>query len=135
MLLLAPEMVDMKHAVDTNPRGYLPDGHFNKSANQMSSRPNLWWSVRHNGPVEFVGTPEGIVGRATLATAAKAKRPVAAALSYLTLLHDDILATFPPGALPPIEEVTLFKQEEVEGYLKKPGEPGFLNPFRLWKPF
>lgn len=135
LLLLAPEMVDMQHAVDTQARGYLPDGHFNKSANQQASRPNLWWSVRHNGPVEFVGTPEGVVGRSTLATAQKAKRPVAAALSYLTLLHDEILATFPAGVLPPIEEVTLFKKEEIEGYLKKPGEPGYLNPFRLWRPF
>jgi len=82
-----------------------------------------------------VGTPEGVVGRATIAAAEKAKRPVAAALSYLTLLHDDILATFPAGKLPPIEEVTLFKHEEVKGYLKRPGEPGFLNPFRLWRPF
>jgi len=135
MLLLAPEMVDMQYAVDTKPRGYLPDGHFNKSANQLASRPNLWWAVRHNGPVEFVGTPEGVVGRATIATAEKAKRPVAAALAYLTLLHDDILDTFPAGVLPPIEEVTLFRKEEVEGYLKRPGEPGFLNPFRLWRPY
>lgn len=135
MLLLAPEMVDMKHAVDTKPRGYLPDGHFNKSANQLASRPNLWWSVRNNGPLEVVGTPEGVVGRATLATATKAKRPVAAALSYLTLLHDDILERFPPRVLPPIEEVTLFSKEEVEGYLRRPGEPGYLNPYRLWRPF
>ena len=135
VLLLAGEMVDMKHAVDTQAHGYLPDGHFNKSANQLASRPNLWWSVRNNGPIEFVGTPEGVVGRATIASADKAKRPVAAALSYLTLLHNDILERFPPGVLPPIEEVTLFKQEEVEGYMKKPGEPGYLNPYRLWRPF
>ena len=135
MLLLAPEMVDMKHAVDTKAQGYLPDGHFNKSANQLAFRPNLWWSVRNNGPIEFVATPEGVVGRATRATAEKAKRPVAAALSYLTLLHDDILDKFPAGKLPPVEEVTLFKQEEIEGYLKKPGEPGYKNPYQLWRPF
>lgn len=135
MLLLAPEMVDMDKAVDTKPSGYLPDGHFNKSANQLASRPNLWWSVRNNGPIEFVGTPEGVVGRATRATAEKAKRPVAAALSYLTLLHNDILEKFPAGTVAPIEEVTLFKKEEIEGYLKKPGEAGYKNPYRLWKPF
>lgn len=135
MLLLAPEMADMKHAVDTQPRGYLPDGHFNKSANQLASRPNLWWSVRNNCPLEFVATPEGVVGRSTIATAEKAKRPVAAALAYLTQLHDDILTKFPAGVLPPIEDVTLFKKKEVEAYLKQPGERGYLNPFRLWKPF
>jgi creatinine amidohydrolase len=135
MLLLAPEMTDMKHAVDTKSRGYLPDGHFNRSANQLAFRPNLWWSVRNNAPLEFVATPEGVVGSATLATADKAKRPVAAALSYLTLLIDDILERFPAGTLPPIEEVTLFKTEEVEGYLKKPGEADYKNPYRLWRPF
>lgn len=135
MLLLAPEMADMKYAVDTKAQAYLPEGHFNKSANQLAFRPNLWWSVRNNGPIEFVGTPEGVVGRATIAGAEKAKKPVAAALSYLTLLHGDILEKFPAGVLPPIEEVTLFKRKEVEGYLKKPGEPGYLNPYRLWRPF
>jgi len=135
MLLLAPEMTDMRYAVDTKPRGYLPDGHFNKSANQLVSRPNLWYSVRNNGPLEFVGTPEGVVGRPTLASAEKAKRPVAAALTYLTFLIDDILKRFPVGVLPPIEEVTLFKREEIEGYYKAPGTPGYKNPYRLWRPF
>ena len=86
-------------------------------------------------PLEFRATPEGVVGNSTKATAAKAKRPVAAALEYLTLLIDDILAAFPPGTTPPIEDVTLFSQAEIEGYLKNPGEPGYLNPYRLWRPF
>jgi creatinine amidohydrolase len=128
-------MINMKEAVDTKPRGYLSDGHFNKSANQLISRPNLWYSVRNNVPLEIKATPEGVVGRARRASVKKAKRPVACALSYLTLLIDDILEKFPPGVLPPIEEVTLFKKEEVEGYLKKPNESGYKNPYRLWRPF
>jgi len=135
MLLLAPEMMDMSKAADTAPRGYLPDGHFNKSANQQVHRPNLWYSVRNNVPLEFVATPEGVVGSPTKASAEKAKKPVAAALRYLTLLIDDILGTFPPGVLPPIEEVTLYKHEEIEGYLKKPGEPGYKNSYRIWRPY
>jgi len=135
MLLLAPEMVDMSKAVDTKASGYLPDGHFNRSANQLAHRPNLWYSVRNNVPLEVVAAPEGVVGSATKASAEKAKRPVAAALRYLTLLIDHILDTFPPGVLPPIEEVTLFKNQEVEGYLKKPGEAGYKNPYRLWRPY
>jgi creatinine amidohydrolase/Fe(II)-dependent formamide hydrolase-like protein len=135
LLLLAPEMMDMSKAVDTKPRGYLPDGHFNKSANQQVHRPNLWYSVRNNVPLEFIATPEGIVGSPTKASAEKAKRPVAAAVKYLTLLTDHILETFPPGVLPPIEEVTLFTNEEIEGYLKKPGEAGYKNPYRLWRPY
>ncbi|MFH1032820.1 MAG: 3-dehydro-scyllo-inosose hydrolase [Chloroflexota bacterium] len=133
--LLAPEMVDIKKAVNTKPRGYLPEGHFKKSANQPAHSPNLGYSVRNNVPLEFIATPEGVVGSSTKASPEKAKRPVAAALRYLTLLIDDILKTFPPGALPPIEEVTLFKKNEIEGYLKKPGEPGYKNSYRLWRPY
>ena len=134
VLLLAPETVDMSRAIDAKVKAYLPDGHFNRSAAQRS-RPNLWWSVRGNVPLEVNAQPEGVVGRATLASAEKAKRPVAAALSYLTLLIDDILDTFPPGTVPPIEEVSLFKEEEIKGYLKKLGEPGYKNPYRIWRPF
>jgi creatinine amidohydrolase len=133
-LLLAPETVDMDKAVDTVPRGYLPDVHFNKSASQRS-RPHLWWSVRNNTPLEMLATPEGVVGRATLASADKAKRAVAGALRYLMLLVDDVLATFPPGTAPPIDEVTLFEPAEIEGYLKAPGDDGYRNPYRLWRPF
>ena len=135
MLLLAPEMVDMSKAIDTQPRGYLADGHFNKSANQLIHRPNLWYSVRGNVPLEIVATPAGVIGSATKASAEKAKRPVAAALRYLSLLNDHILEAFPPGVLPPIEEVTLYGNKEIEGYFKKPGEPGYKNPYRLWRPY
>jgi creatinine amidohydrolase len=135
MLLLAPEMIDMSYAADTKPRAYLPEGHFNKSANQLPCRPNLWYSVRNNTPLEIVATPEGVIGSATKASAIKAKRPVAAALQYLTLLIAHILEAFPPGQLPPVNEVTLFDPSEIEGYLKKSGEPGYKNPYRLWKPF
>jgi creatinine amidohydrolase len=133
-LLLAPETVDMSRAVDTAASSYLPEGHFNKSANQRS-RPNLWWSVRNNTPLEVVATPVGVVGRSTLASANKAKRAVAAALRYQSLLIDQILEAFPPGVTPPISEVTLFEDGEIEGYLKEPGEPGYQNPYRIWRPF
>jgi creatinine amidohydrolase len=133
-MLLAPETVDPARAVDTSPTGYLPDGHFDKSASNLG-RPNLWWSVRNNTPLEMVATPVGIVGRATLASADKAKRAVAAALRYLSLLITQILEEFPPGVTPPIEEVTLFTRSEIDGYLKDPGEAGYLNPYRIWRPF
>jgi len=135
MLLLAPEMMDMTKAVDTVPRGYLPDGHFNKSANQQVHRPNLWYSVRNNVPLEFVATPIGVVGAPSKASAAKAKKPVAAALRYLTLLIEDILTAFPPGMLPPANDITLYSNEEIKDYLKEPGDPGYRNPYRIWRPF
>ena len=124
----------MEWATDTTPKGYLPDGHFEKSAENLG-RPNSWQAQVGLVPQEAIHTPVGVVGKATLADASKAKRAVAAILKYLTLLHDHILEAFPPGKLPPINETTLFSKEEVEGYLKKPGEPGYKNPYRLWKPF
>ncbi len=133
-MLLAPETVDIARAVDTAPSGYLPDGHFDKSASALG-RPNLWWSVRNNTPLEMVATPVGIVGRATLASPDKAKRAVAAALRYLSLLVDQILEVFPPGTTPPIEDVTLFAESEISGYLKAPTEAGYQNPYRIWRPF
>lgn len=133
-MLLAPETVDISRAVDTAPSGYLPDGHFDKSASSLG-RPNLWWSVRNNSPLEMVATPVGVVGRATLASADKARPAVAAALRYLSLLVDEILETFPPGVTPPIEDVTLFDQNEIEGYLKDPADAGYKNPYRIWRPF
>ena len=77
--------------------------------------------------IEMSATPEGVVGKPTLATAEKAKRPIAAILSYLTLTIDQILETFPAGTVPPVEEVTLRTAEEMEPYLKEPGTRG-------WKP-
>ena len=52
--------------------------------------------------IEIKGTPEGVVGKATHATAQKAKRPLVAILRYLTLVQDEILAAFPSGKLPPV---------------------------------
>jgi creatinine amidohydrolase len=40
---------------------------------------------------------------------------------------DDIRAVFPPGTVPPVEEVTLRTDEEMAPYLKKPLSEG-------WKP-
>jgi creatinine amidohydrolase len=132
-LLLSPEMLRMEWAVDTVPKGYLPDGHFERSAENLS-RPNSWQANAGLVPQEVIQTPVGVVGKATLGDARKAKRAVSAALKYLTLLQDQILETFPPGKLPPIGETTLFSKEEVESYLKDPSEPGYKNPYRLWKP-
>lgn len=135
MLLLAPEMINMELAVDTKPSGYLPDGHFNKSANQLTSRPSLWYGRRNDVPLEIKTTPQGVVGSATKASAEKARRPVVAALQYMTLLCRDILETFPSGKYPPIEEVTLHTLEEIGGYYKDPKDPEYKNAYRVWRPF
>ena len=66
-----------------------------------------WWAARES------------------ATAQKAKRTIAAILSYLTLLHDEILEAFPAGKVPPIEKTTMRTEKEMEPYLKEPFTEGW----------
>jgi creatinine amidohydrolase/Fe(II)-dependent formamide hydrolase-like protein len=125
-LLLHPDMVDMRYAVDTEGKSYLPDGHFDKSVDPFS-RPSRWSEGEGQIAIEIAATPEGVVGKARAGSAEKVKRPVAAILRYLTLLNDQILEAFPPGVVPPVEEVTLRTEAEMEPYLREPLSPG-------WKP-
>ena len=126
LLLFPPEMVEMRYAVDTSPKSYLTEGHFDKAVDGLM-RPSKWSDGQGHIPLEIFTTPEGVVGKATLGDAKKAKRPVAAILKYLTLLIDEILEAFPPGEVPPVEETTFRTKEEMEPYLKTPGSEG-------WKP-
>lgn len=124
MLLLAPEYVEMSLAEETTVEGYLPDGHFDKAVDPFA-RPSKWSEGQGHSPIEIGSIPEGVVGSPNIATAAKAKRTIAAILSYLTLVHDEIREAFPPGKLPPIEETTMRTTEEMEPYLKEPFTKGW----------
>jgi creatinine amidohydrolase/Fe(II)-dependent formamide hydrolase-like protein len=129
-LLLHPEMVDMRYAVDTEGKSYLPDGHFDKSVDPFS-RPSRWSEGEGHFAIEIAATPEGVVGKATHGAAEKAKRPVAAILRYLTLLNDQILDAFPPGTVPPVQEVMLRTAEELEPYLREPLSEGWSPVYGL----
>ena len=129
-LYLFPDMVDMKYAVDTESRGYLPDGHFDKSVDPFG-RPHRWSEGEGHFPIEMAGTPEGVVGKATHGDARKAMRPLAAILRYLTLVNDEIIKVFPSGKLPPTEEITLRTQAEMEPYLREPMSPGWRSVYAL----
>ncbi len=118
-LALFPEMFDMSKAVDTEPKGFLPEGHIDKAGNLLN-RPIAWYGHVGGGPIEVSAYPEGVVGKATLADAEKAKEGVEALLDYMVTLHDDILSNFPPGVLPPIEQMTQRPKEEIEPLLKGP---------------
>jgi creatinine amidohydrolase len=131
-LLLFPEMVDMKSAVDGAGKSYLPEGHFDLSVEPFR-RPHRWSEGEGQSAIEIKATPNGAVGKPTLANVGKAKRPVAAILKYLTLLNDQILGAFPPGKLPPVEEVTLRSAKEMEPYLKEPGSKGWKSVYALPK--
>ncbi len=106
MLLLAPQFVQMNYAEETKVEGFLPDGHFDKAVDPFG-RPSRWSEGQGHSPIELASVPEGVVGRPTIGTAQKAKRTIAAILSYLTLINDEILAAFPAGKLPPVEKTTM----------------------------
>lgn len=129
-LYLFPEMVDMEYAVNTKGKAYLPDGHFDTSVDPYH-RPSRWSEGEGHFAIELHATPEGVVGNAADATAEKAKRPLAAILRYLTILVEDIRATFPPGVLPPVEEVTLRTAEELEPFLREPQSEGWRPVYAL----
>jgi creatinine amidohydrolase len=125
-LYLFPEIVEMDLAVNTKGKTYLKDGHFDTSVDPYH-RPGRWSEGEGHFAIELHATPEGVVGNAADATAEKAKRPLAAILRYLTILIEDIRETFPPGVVPPVEEVTLRTAAEMEPYLREPQSEG-------WKP-
>jgi len=129
-LYLHPEMLDMAYAVDTEGISYLPDGHFDKSVDPFG-RASRWSEGEGQSAIEMAGTPEGVVGKATHGDPEKAKRPLAAILRYLTLLNDHILEAFPPGTVPPVEQVTLRTEEEMAPYLKEPMSEGWRPVYAL----
>jgi len=130
-LLMFPEgMVDMSLAEEAEGDALLPGGHFD-TAVDAHRRPHKWSEGEGQMAIEMSATPEGVVGKPGLATAAKAKRPIAAILSYLTLTVNQILEAFPAGTVPPVEKVTLRTSEEMEAYLKEPGSPGWQPVLRL----
>jgi creatinine amidohydrolase len=132
-LLLFPEMIQMEYVVDTGPMKdfkTLPVGHFDLSAEDLF-RPNTYRTRAGDLPLEVVATPEGVVGKASLATADKAKRVVAAICDYLVLLQNEILETWPTGTVPEPEKTTFRTNREMEPYLKEPGSKGWKSVYSL----
>ena len=126
-LLLFPDMVDMAYAVDTEAVSYLPGGHFDSSVDSYR-RPRRWSEGEGHIAIEIKGTPEGVVGKATAATAKKARRPMAWILRYLTAVvrRNSYRRSRPAPSRRP-DMVTLRTAEEMEPYLREPLSPG-------WKP-
>ena len=96
----------MQYVRDAEGEAFLPEGHFDLSVDPYR-RPHRWSEGEGHFAIERFATPEGVVGKPSRATAEKAKRPIAAILKYLTLLHDHILDAFPAGTLPPVEKISL----------------------------
>ena len=129
-LLLFPEMLDMKSAVDTEPHGLMLAGHYDTACDAYR-RPHSWAEVQGNNAMECFGTPEGVVGYPTKATAEKAKRPIACICEYITLLMNEVLEAYPAGKVP--EMMTLRTDEELAACLKEPMSEGWKSVHSLKK--
>jgi creatinine amidohydrolase/Fe(II)-dependent formamide hydrolase-like protein len=129
-LLMFREMVDMSVVKDAEGESYLPEGHFDTSVDPFR-RPHRWSEGEGHFAIERFATPEGVVGKPSLASARKAKRPIAAILKYLTLLNDQILEAFPAGTVPPVDKVTLRTPKELEPFLKEPFSKGWKSVYEL----
>jgi len=131
-LLCGEESCDMAEAEETEPKGFLPDGHFDKAVDPYQ-RPMSWSEGQGHFGIELYAIPEGVVGYPKLGEPQKAKRCIAAILRYLTLINDQILEVFPPGKVPDAEKVSLRTSKEMEPYLKDPLTPGWKTVYALPK--
>jgi creatinine amidohydrolase/Fe(II)-dependent formamide hydrolase-like protein len=122
-MALFPEMVKMEDAIDTQGESLMPPGHIDGSGSAYDRTIPFWQHVGASA-IEVIATPEGVVGSATLADPDKALGGLNAILDYLEKLVVDILSTYPPGKLPPIEKITQRSPEEIEALLKGPSKKG-----------
>lgn len=129
-MLLFPEMLDMSAVEDAWGVGYLPDGHFDVSVD-IYRRPNRWSEGEGHSAIEIKATPQGVVGTPSIASPDKAKRPIAAILKYLTLVHDEIMEAFPAGTTPPFDKITLRTPEELEPYMREPLSEGWKSVYQI----
>ena len=128
--LMFPEMVDMSVVQDAEGEQFLPEGHFDTSVDPFR-RPHRWSEGEGHFAIERRATPEGVVGKPSLAHPRKAKRPIAAILKYLTLLNEQILEAFPAGSVPPVDKVTLRDPEALAPFLKEPFSEGWKSVYEL----
>ncbi len=125
-LALFPELIKMEYAVDTTPQTLLPSitsKYLDKAAN-IYQKPIKWYEHVGLGPMEVYAYPPGCVGKATLASASKATKSVEGVLNFLTELVNEILKKYPPGTLPPWEQLTQRSREEIDALVRGPLKGG-----------
>ena len=135
-MALFPEFIDLRYAETTTFTPLLPPGHINKSGSALPLKeaPLPFWQQVGGSPLEVVATPEGTVGDATLADPEKARGGLNAILDYLERLVNDIMTMYPPGSLPPVEQVSMRPREDVEAVLAGPRRPGGRHIYTLAYP-
>ncbi|MGQ9627461.1 MAG: 3-dehydro-scyllo-inosose hydrolase [Anaerolineae bacterium] len=136
-LALFPEYIDMSVVEDTEPTSFLGEKggkHVDKAGNLLR-KPIAWYGQVGLGPIEVAAYKPGVVGKASLADPEKARPGVEALLDYMVELVEDILERFPPGVLPPIEQVTQRRRDEIEAAIKGPLAEGGCSIYALgWPP-
>ncbi|GAB4402830.1 MAG: 3-dehydro-scyllo-inosose hydrolase [Anaerolineales bacterium] len=135
-LVLFPELMDMSAVVDTEPTSFLGDKmakHVDKAGNLLR-RPIAWYGQVGLGPIEVAAYKPGVVGKASLADANKAKPGVEALLDYIVELVNDIMERFPAGVLPPIDQITQRRRDEIEAAIKGPLAEGGCSIYALAYP-
>ncbi len=126
-MALFPEMIELEHAVDTHPSGFLKGGKGKRHVDMggdVYQRPIPGHAQVGLGGLEVCICPEGVVGSPSLASPDKAYGGVRQVLDYLVELHDDILEAFPPGVLPPAEKVSQRPAEEIDAVVRGPHNGG-----------
>jgi creatinine amidohydrolase/Fe(II)-dependent formamide hydrolase-like protein len=122
-LALFPEFINMEDAVDTKSQSLFPPGHIDASGSAYGL-PIPFWQHVGGSTIEMIGTPEGVVGSATLADPEKAKPGINALCDYMEKLVTDIMKMYPAGFLPPVDKITNRPPEEIEALLKGPFKKG-----------
>jgi len=132
-MALFPEMIQLKDALDTQGISLFPPGHINYSGSAYNL-PIPFWQHVGGSAIEPIATPEGIVGKATLADPNKAYPGVEAMCDYMEKLVNDIMNMYPVGKLPPVDLITMRKPEEIEDVMKKPTEKGWRHIYTIAYP-
>lgn len=122
-LALFPELCQQDKAENTDVKGFLPAGHVDRGGD-IYGNPIPGHCQVGNCGIECVTFPEGVLGHARDADPAKAVASIEKTCDYLVKLHDDILATYPAGQLPPAELMSQRDPEEIEKLLKGPLKGG-----------
>lgn len=132
-MALFPEMIKLEDAVDTKGESLFPPGHIDMSGSAYDL-PIPFWQHVGGSAIEPIVTPEGIVGKATLADPQKAIPGIEAMCDYMEKLINDIMKMYPAGKLPPVERITMRDPEEIEGVMKKPFEDGWRHIYTIAYP-
>ena len=102
-MALFPEMIQMKDALWIPKVSACSRLDISTHSGSAYNLPIPFWQHVGGSAIEPIATPEGIVGKATLADPEKAYPGVDAMCDYMEKLVNDIMKMYPVGKLPPVD--------------------------------